>query len=220
MREPVRRRMLDAGAVDHEARVDWRRRHEDRDDAVGRAFFLERLEVLHDGPAVCAGAVVVDAAHDDEDARRERQDIVLEAVDHVLRRIAADAEVLDGHRGIRLPVVERVRWRHAHDAAAMRDAVAERSNRRRRSHRKAVLRRPVAQRCAVRIYGAHAPVVAARRRVGIPVVDVVLTGLQRLEVHVLRALLAVDLHFVVLGARHRDPGVDGVLGRIVHLVVR
>ena len=180
MREPVRRRMLDAGAVDHEARIDWRRRHEDRDDAVGRALLLERLEMLHDGPAVRAGAVVIDAAHDDEDARGERQDIVLEAVDHVLRRVAADAEVLDGHGRIRLPVVERIRGRHAHDAAAVRDAVAERRDRGRRSHREAVLRRPVTQGRAVRIHRAHAPVVAARRRVGVPVVDIVLAGLQRL----------------------------------------
>ena len=39
MRESVGRRMLDAGTVYHEARVDWRRRHEDRDDAaIARAI--------------------------------------------------------------------------------------------------------------------------------------------------------------------------------------
>ena len=63
MRLPIIRRLINMSALNHQRRIDWRRRQKHRNDSVGIAFFLNRLEILNNMPqSEAAFQVAKDAA--------------------------------------------------------------------------------------------------------------------------------------------------------------
>ena len=103
-------------------------RREDGRDAVRRALVADACEHGDDIRRPAAHAIVVHAAHDDENFRAERQHVALETRFHRLDGIARVAEVLDRKCRVRFPIVDCAVGAVDDGTAAVRDAVAERGD--------------------------------------------------------------------------------------------
>ena len=142
---------------------------------------------------------------------------MLKAREHIRGRIAAAAEVLYGNGAVGLPVVQEVRGRHADRAAAVRDAVADRGDRRVADDVERAHLRPVGDGCARRCHAADTIGIMPRHGKRGGVIDIMRAAAQRMQQNAATPFAAIDLDLMVHLPAEGDPRVGGVERRVRHL---